>query len=155
MNKIAIKTLVMAAVISSPLAIEGQITTGPYARNLTPASDHSLGLKQVLFIRTQFSDLATSKTQADCQTVMEQVRQRYAEAQPEGCGRGKLGVAAPDPTQSKKRKGNGQDGISSGEKGAGPGFEAPYSKLTISRRVPSFGLGIPWKRVAPSAAASN
>jgi hypothetical protein len=36
-----------------------------------------LGLKQVLFIRTQFPDLANSKTQADCQTVMEQVRQRY------------------------------------------------------------------------------
>ena len=53
------------------------IKTGPYASNLTPTSDHSLGLKQVLFIRTQFPDLATSKTQADCQTVMEQVRQRY------------------------------------------------------------------------------
>jgi hypothetical protein len=36
-----------------------------------------LGLKQVLLIRTQFPDLANSKTQADCQTVMEQVRQRY------------------------------------------------------------------------------
>ena len=77
MNKIAIKTLVMAAAISSALAIAPPIKTGPYASNLTPTSDHSLGLKQVLFIRTQFPDLATSKTQADCQTVMEQVRQRY------------------------------------------------------------------------------
>src|SRR5438046_10138984 len=76
MNKIAIKTLVMAAAISSALAVP-RIRTGPYASNLTPASDHSLGLKQVLLIRTQFSDLANSKTQADCQTVMEQVRQRY------------------------------------------------------------------------------
>ena len=59
------------------LAIAALIKTGPYASNLTPTSDHSLGLKQVLFIRTQFPDLATSKTQADCQTVMEQVRQRY------------------------------------------------------------------------------
>ena len=73
---LVIKTLVMAAAISSPLAAQ-LIRTGPYASNLTPASDHSLGLKQVLLIRTQFPDLATSKTQADCQTVMEQVRQRY------------------------------------------------------------------------------
>src|SRR5438477_11736365 len=65
----------MAAAISSTLALD--IKTGPYASNLTPTSDHSLGLKQVLFIRTQFPDLPTSKTQADCQTVMEQVRQRY------------------------------------------------------------------------------
>jgi len=77
MNKIAIKTLAMAAAISSALAIAPPILTGPYTSNLTPTSDHSLGLKQVLFIRTQFPDLATSKTQADCQTVMEQVRQRY------------------------------------------------------------------------------
>jgi hypothetical protein len=77
MNKIAITTLVMAAGISSALAIWPPIRTGPYASNLTPTSDHSLGLKQVLFIRTQFPDLPTSKTQADCQTVMEQVRQRY------------------------------------------------------------------------------
>ena len=76
MNKIAIKTLVMAAAISSALAAP-RIRTGPYASNLTPASDHSLGLKQVLLIRTQFPDLANSKTQADCQTVMEQVRQHY------------------------------------------------------------------------------
>lgn len=76
MKKIAITTLLMAAAISSKLAAE-LIRTGPYASNLTPTSDHSLGLKQVLFIRTQFPDLATSKTQADCQTVMEQVRQRY------------------------------------------------------------------------------
>jgi hypothetical protein len=76
MNKIAITTLVMAAAISSALAVP-RIRTGPYASNLTPASDHSLGLKQVLLIRTQFPDLANSKTQADCQTVMEQVRQRY------------------------------------------------------------------------------
>jgi Divergent InlB B-repeat domain len=75
---LVIRTLVMAAAISSPLAIAAPIIkTGPYASNLTPTSDHSLGLKQVLFIRTQFPDLATSKTQADCQTVMEQVRQRY------------------------------------------------------------------------------
>src|SRR6478752_6465367 len=67
----------MAAMISAAPALLGQITTGPYASNLTPASDHSLGLKQVLLIRTQFPDLANSKTQADCQTVMEQVRQRY------------------------------------------------------------------------------
>jgi len=73
---LVIKTLVMAAAISSPLAAQ-LIRTGPYASNLTPASDHSLGLKQVLLIRTQFPDLATSKTQADCQTAMEQVRQRY------------------------------------------------------------------------------
>src|SRR5690349_19044399 len=53
------------------------IATGPYAVNLNPTSDHSVGLKQVLFIRTQFPDVATSKTQADCQTVMEQVRQFY------------------------------------------------------------------------------
>src|SRR5947208_16852800 len=76
MNRIAIKTLVMAATISSATALPGDITTGPYAINLTPTRDHSLGLKQVLFIRTQFPDLATSKTQADCQAVMEQVRQR-------------------------------------------------------------------------------
>ena len=67
----------MAAAISSALAISPPIKTGPYVSNLTPTSDHSLGLKQVLFIRTQFPDLATSKTQADCQTVMEQVRQLY------------------------------------------------------------------------------
>ena len=73
MNKIAIETLVMAAAISSAPAVWPPIKTGPYASNLTPTSDHSLGLKQVLFIRTQFPDLATSKTQADCQTVMEQV----------------------------------------------------------------------------------
>src|SRR6476660_5516706 len=73
---LVIKTLVMAAAISSPLAAQ-LIRTGPYTSNLTPTSDHSLGLKQVLLIRTQFPDLATSKTQADCQTVMEQVRQRY------------------------------------------------------------------------------
>jgi len=73
---LVIKTLVMAAAISSPLAAQ-LIRTGPYASNLTPASDHSLGLKQVLLIRTQFPDLANSKTQADCQTVMEQVRQHY------------------------------------------------------------------------------
>ncbi len=72
---LVIKTLVMAAAISSALALD--IKTGPYASNLTPTSDHSLGLKQVLFIRTQFPDLPTSKRQADCQTVMEQVRQRY------------------------------------------------------------------------------
>src|SRR5207244_4757670 len=77
MNKIAIETLVMAAGISSALAISPPFKTGPYTSNLTPTSDHSLGLKQVLFIRTQFPDLPTSKTQADCQTVMEQVRQRY------------------------------------------------------------------------------
>src|SRR5436190_19307314 len=78
MNKIALKTFVMAAAISSASADTSlPITAGPYAVNLTPTSDHSLGLKQVLFIRTQFPDLATSKTQADCQTVMEQVRQRY------------------------------------------------------------------------------
>src|SRR5216110_4043430 len=77
MNRIAIKTLVMAATISSATALPGDITTGPYAINLNPTRDHSLGLKQVLFIRTQFPDLPTSKTQADCQTVMEQVRQRY------------------------------------------------------------------------------
>src|SRR5437764_6573845 len=77
MNKIAIETLVMAAGISSVLAISPPFKTGPYTSNLTPTSDHSLGLKQVLFIRTQFPDLPTSKTQADCQTVMEQVRQRY------------------------------------------------------------------------------
>src|SRR6478752_7676176 len=75
---LVIRTLVMAAAISSPLAIAAPIIkTGPYASNLTPTRDHSLGLKQVLLIRTQFPDLATSKTQADCQTVMEQVRQRY------------------------------------------------------------------------------
>src|SRR5204862_8018941 len=72
----AFALLVMAAAISSTLAIE-TIKTGPYASNLYPTSDHSLGLKQVLLIRTQFPDLASSKTQADCQTVMEQVRQRY------------------------------------------------------------------------------
>jgi hypothetical protein len=72
---LVITTLVMAAAISSALALD--IKTGPYASNLTPTSDHSLGLKQVLFIRTQFPDLPTSTTQADCQTVMEQVRQRY------------------------------------------------------------------------------
>src|SRR5438477_1686320 len=73
---LVITALVMAAAI--PPALAGElIGTGPYASNLTPTSDHSLGLKQVLFIRTQFPDLATSKTQADCQTVMEQVRQRY------------------------------------------------------------------------------
>ena len=72
---LVITTLVMAAAISSTLALD--IKTGPYASNLTPTSDHSLGLKQVLFIRTQFPDLPTSKRQADCQTVMEQVRQRY------------------------------------------------------------------------------
>jgi len=77
MKKIVITTLVVAAAISSAPAISPPIKTGPYASNLTPTSDHSLGLKQVLFIRTQFPDLATSKTQADCQTVMEQVRQRY------------------------------------------------------------------------------
>ena len=71
MNKIAIKTLVMAAAISSPLAAQ-LIRTGPYASNLTPASDHSLGLKQVLIIRTQFPDLATSKTQVDCQTLLQE-----------------------------------------------------------------------------------
>src|SRR5438093_749653 len=73
---LVITALVMAAAIPSALAGE-LIRTGPYASNLTPTSDHSLGLKQVLFIRTQFPDLPTSKTQADCQTVMEQVRQRY------------------------------------------------------------------------------
>src|SRR5215470_16854757 len=67
---------VVVVAISSPLAAQ-VIRTGPYASNLTPTSDHSLGLKQVLLIRTQFPDLATSKTQADCQTAMEQVRQRY------------------------------------------------------------------------------
>src|SRR5215467_4982607 len=72
---LVIKTLVMAAAISSALA--DVIRTGPYASNLTPTRDHSLGLKQVLLIRTQFPDLPTSKTQADCQTAMEQVRQRY------------------------------------------------------------------------------
>src|SRR5205809_6017531 len=72
----ALFALVMAAAIPSASAIE-TIKTGPYASNLYPTSDHSLGLKQVLLIRTQFPDLATSKTQADCQTVMEQVRQRY------------------------------------------------------------------------------
>src|SRR6476660_6455507 len=72
---LVITTLVMAAAISSALALI--IRTSPYASNLTPTRDHSLGLKQVLFIRTQFPDLPTSKTQADCQTVMEQVRQRY------------------------------------------------------------------------------
>src|SRR6059058_6615655 len=77
MKKIVITTLVMAAGISSAPAVWPPIKTGPYASNLTPTSDHSLGLKQVLFIRTQFPDSATSKTQADCQTVMEQVRQRY------------------------------------------------------------------------------
>jgi hypothetical protein len=78
MKKIAIITLMVAAAISSAPAINPPIKTGPYASNLTPTSDHSLGLKQVLFIRTQFPDLPTSsKTQADCQTVMEQVRQRY------------------------------------------------------------------------------
>src|SRR5215468_5208454 len=66
----------MAAAIPSALA-EELIGTGPYASNPTPTRDHSLGLKQVLLIRTQFPDLATSKTQADCQTAMEQVRQRY------------------------------------------------------------------------------
>src|SRR5438067_8164406 len=73
---LVITALVMAAAIPSALAGE-LIGTGPYASNLTPTSDHSLGLKQVLFIRTQFPDLPTSKRQADCQTVMEQVRQRY------------------------------------------------------------------------------
>src|SRR5437762_12836398 len=73
---LVITALVMAAAISSALA-QALINTGPYASNLTPTRDHSLGLKQVLFIRTQFPDLATSKTQADCQAVMEQVRQRY------------------------------------------------------------------------------
>src|SRR5438552_9928634 len=77
MNRIAIKTLVTVATISSSTALPGDITTSPYAINLNPTRDHSLGLKQVLFIRTQFPDSATSKTQADCQTVMEQVRQRY------------------------------------------------------------------------------
>ena len=67
---LVITALVMAAAIPSALAGE-LIRTGPYASNLTPTSDHSLGLKQVLLIRTQFPDLATSKTQADCQTVME------------------------------------------------------------------------------------
>ena len=76
MTKIAITTLVMGAAISSALALP-PIKTGPYAYNLTPTRDHSLGLKQVLIIRTQFPDLPTSKTQADCQTVMEQVRQYY------------------------------------------------------------------------------
>jgi hypothetical protein len=71
MNQIAIRMLVMAAAISPALAISPPITTGPYVSNLTPTSDHSLGLQQVLFIRTQFPDLATGKTQADCQTVME------------------------------------------------------------------------------------
>jgi hypothetical protein len=75
MNKIAITTLVMTATISSALALV--IRTGPYASNLTPTRDHSLGVKQVLFIRTEFPDLPTNKTQADCQTVMEQVRQHY------------------------------------------------------------------------------
>src|SRR5215475_11854730 len=73
---LVITALVMAAAIPSALA-EELIGTGPYASNPTPTSDHSLGLKQVLLIRTQFPDLATSKTQADCQTAMEQVRQRY------------------------------------------------------------------------------
>ena len=77
MNKIAIAMLLMAAAVSSALAIAPPFKTGPYTSNLTPTSDHSLGLKQVLLIRTQFPDLPTSKTQADCQTVMEQVRQRY------------------------------------------------------------------------------
>ena len=67
----------MAAGISSALAISPPFKTGPYTSNLTPTSDHSLGLKQVLFIQTQFPDLATSKTQADCQAVMERVRQFY------------------------------------------------------------------------------
>src|SRR5439155_4559767 len=70
---VAFAVIALAAPISSAPAIAGPITTGPYARNLTPTRDHSLGLKRVLFIRTQFPDLATSKTQADCQTVMEQV----------------------------------------------------------------------------------
>src|SRR5207248_11605325 len=73
---LVITALVMAAAIPSALAGE-LIKTGPYASNLTPTSDHSLGLKKVLFIRTQFSDLPTSKRQADCQTVMAHVRQRY------------------------------------------------------------------------------
>src|SRR5690242_16408389 len=72
---LVIATLVMAAAISSALALD--INTGPYASNLNPTRDPSLGLKHVLFIRTQFPDLLTSKTQADCQRVLEQVRQRY------------------------------------------------------------------------------
>ena len=60
---LVVTTLVMTAAISSALALD--IKTGPYASNLTPTSDHSLGLKQVLFIRTQFPDLPISKTQAD------------------------------------------------------------------------------------------
>jgi hypothetical protein len=62
--------LVALAVAISSASASPPISTGPYAINPTPTSDHSLGLKQVLFIRTQFPDLATSKTQADCQTVM-------------------------------------------------------------------------------------
>src|ERR1044072_8410010 len=72
---LVIATLAVVAAISSALALD--IKTGPYASNLNPTSDHSLGLKHLLFIRTQFPDLLTSKTQADCQTVLEQVRQRY------------------------------------------------------------------------------
>jgi M6 family metalloprotease-like protein len=75
---VAFALFALAVAISSASADTSlPITTGPYAVNLNPTSDHSLGLKQVLFIRTQFPDLATSKTQADCQTVMEQVRQHY------------------------------------------------------------------------------
>jgi len=64
---VAFALFALAAAISSASADSSlPVTTGPYAVNLTPTSDHSLGLKQVLFIRTQFPDVATSKTQADC-----------------------------------------------------------------------------------------
>jgi hypothetical protein len=46
---LVITALVMAAAISSTLALI--IRTGPYASNLTPTRDHSLGLKQVLLIQ--------------------------------------------------------------------------------------------------------
>src|SRR5215470_7018389 len=75
-TEVAVTLFALVVAISSALA-SLPITTGPYTVNPTPTSDHSLGLKQVLLIRTQFPDLLTSKTQADCQTAMEQVRQRY------------------------------------------------------------------------------
>ena len=125
---LVIKTLVMAAAISSALAALALIITGPYASNLTPTSDHSLGLKQVLFIRTQFPDLATSKTQADCQTVMEQVRQRYVRS---SYGRTDMNVTVtavaymmPHPSSYYVTQSNGRrllDGVNERCRGRGVG----------------------------------
>src|SRR5436305_2446694 len=96
-NSTGVAFALLAVAISSAFA-SAPITSGPYTVNPTPTSDHSLGLKRVLFIRTQFPDLATSKTQADCQTVMEQVMtETQLVERPRSTERVAKGVASKTP----------------------------------------------------------